>query len=942
VTATATLRLAELYYERAADTRRRAVLEKGDGAPAVDHGPSITLYRRILEEFPGYERLDAVYYLLGYAREEQGDRAGALSAYQTLLSRFPQSRFATEAHVRQGEWAFEEDPAAAARSFELAIRDRTHPLYDKALYKLGWAYFRLDRYDEAVSRFLTLLDHYAREGKGAGDLREEALQYTAISFADERWGSVAKAKATFAELGQKPYAPELYRRLGEALIAQGRPVDGALALKLALEAGPLSPEAPATWDALSQVLIRDGKHDEAFAAIEGLAELALPGSAWSEHHRPEPERRRAALALAEKSLAAAAAYHHRTAQLRRDAKDEAGSRASFDRAARAYRRSLELFPSSANAAEIEFFLAECLFSAGGHLEAAKRYDAVRDRTTGPRQREAAFGAVAGYQRLLGGGPPVRLSAQRPAKEAPAPSPYAEVESAFIAAAGAYVRLFPDDERSPPIGYRAAELHFAHDDFPRARSAFEALVRAYPAHEVARFSANLLVETYLIPQDWEGVERVTSSLLEHPSLVKANPALAQTLQGLKLSARFKRAGELVSKGELEAAAGRYLALADEAPGHELADDALNNAAVAFEKVRRFDSAFGAYRRLAEGYKASPFAAAAVFRLAVNAENAYAFDAAVAGYLNLVDQYASSPDRQAALFNAARLLEALHRRSEAAATLLRYARLFPRAADAEESHFRATALYAQAGDAKEAVAALKAYLQTFDLPGTEPSHLIEARRRLGEASLALQKEAEARAAFEDAAYEFARRGLEPDEAPLAAEAAAKSAFALGELSFAAFDRLKLEGRGKALERSLLAKRKALEEANETYQLVFRYKRLEWTLAALYRRSHGLERFATTLLETPVPPEVQKAGEAAVIEYQALLAEQTVALEEKAVESYAATLAEAKRLKVSNAWTQATREALHRFRPRDYPLERPRREAFLPRRRTPVLPLLEGGAP
>ena len=51
--------------------------------------------------------------------------------------------------------------------------------------------------------------------------------------------------------------------------------------------------------------------------------------------------------------------------------------------------------------------------------------------------------------------------------------------------------------------------------------------------------------------------------------------------------------------------------------------------------------------------------------------------------------------------------------------------------------------------------------------------------------------------------------------------------------------------------------------------------------------LERFGATIIETPVPPDVKRLGDEAVVAYQDLLAQQTAALEDKAVESYAATL-------------------------------------------------------
>jgi tetratricopeptide (TPR) repeat protein len=111
--------------------------------------------------------------------------------------------------------------------------------------------------------------------------------------------------------------------------------------------------------------------------------------------------------------------------------------------------------------------------------------------------------------------------------------------------------------------------------------------------------------------------------------------------------------------------------------------------------------------------------------------------------------------------------------------------------------------------------------------------------------------------------------------------------------------------------------VKKVQSSYAEVFKYKRLEWTLAALYRQGYVLERFGATINETPVPPEVRRLGNEAVAAYQDLLQQQTAALEDKAVESYAATLEQARKNRISNEWTKKTLEALNRYRPKEYPV-------------------------
>jgi hypothetical protein len=88
-------------------------------------------------------------------------------------------------------------------------------------------------------------------------------------------------------------------------------------------------------------------------------------------------------------------------------------------------------------------------------------------------------------------------------------------------------------------------------------------------------------------------------------------------------------------------------------------------------------------------------------------------------------------------------------------------------------------------------------------------------------------------------------------------------------------------------------------------------------LYRRAFVLERFAQNIIETPIPPEIQRLGDEAVVLYQDSLAQQTMVLEEKAVENYASTLLEARKNRITNEWTRKTLESLNRFRPQEYPM-------------------------
>jgi len=942
-------RLAELYYERSSDDHLLAMreyeerLKAMDPAkneepppePQVDFSRSITIYRGLITRFPDYKLNDAAYYLLGYCLEKQNQFDEGQNALRELIARYPKSKFATEAWVRIGEYYFDayNDPEAlakAAAAYEAAIKDTSHTLYDKALYKLGWTYYRMDRFEDAVTRFLALADYYQSKAKGndapGGDLRSEALQYTAVSLSDEKWGSLAKAQEIFQRLGGRKYESEVYRRLGDVYFDQTKHADAIEAYRLVLQKDPLAADAPQVQQKIVQAYERDRKLDESFREAEKLALTYGPGSQWHEKHRREADLLAGAQALAEKNLYAAAVYHHQQAlQLKKEGKFTE-AKAAFDVAAQAYGSYFLRFPRSKNSYEVQFFYAECLYNSFQFGPAAQNYEAVRDSPADQKYlADAAFAAYLSREKQVQAEidakkipdlKPLR-SADRPEGQKVHATPLAESEQRMVKAADAYVARMPNDEKAPGLAYKAAELFYSHDDFPEARKRFEEIVKTYPKNEVAQFSTNLIVESFLVDKDWKSVEEVSERLAANKDVIDPKSNLYKDLTKFKLAGRFKLADEMFQMGRFEEAAKKYIELVNEEPKHEFADKALNNAAVCYENTRRFESALKLYERIFREYPSSKLADSALFRVAVNAENSYDFDRAVESYQRLVKDYPASKDREAALYNAARLLEGQQRYAEASAAFQRYAELFPQAEDAPKNLYRAALISEKQNDWQREVRELEDFARKYSGKAAQAELSIDARKRIGDAYLKLGEEKEALKAFKAAADEFDRKGMKPDSEALAADAAAYSRFMLAEDELKQFDKIKIGGRGKALEKSFATKKAAVKKVNDAYNEVLKYKRIEWTLAAFYRKGYALERFGQTIIETPVPPEVKRLGEDAVVLYQDQLAQQTAALEDKAVEAYAATLAEARKNRISNEWTKKTLESLNRFRPKEYPV-------------------------
>ncbi len=953
----AMFRLAELYYEKANDdfelaleahrkASRDAVAEGRDPPPEPmkSYAPSIALYQQLITGFPEYRFIHGMYYLLAYCLGEMGQGEEAQAAYRTLIEKYPDSPFVPEAWVRLGDWHFDEVKADslqnAAAAFSKMYGFPAHPLYARAIYKLGWTYYRMDDFEHAVDSFTRLLDHYValsrKTGeKPSGDVWPEAVQYTAISFSDELWGGVARAKAFFAEKGGRPYEAEVFARLGDVYFDETKYALAVEAYQQVLLADPLSPDAPKVQAKIVLAWSRDRQFDKEAAEREKLVATYAEGTAWWKKNQDDPDLVAGVRELSERSLLRGASFHHAQAQAyKADGKLEAAV-AEYRTAARAYGDYLARFPHSKQAYELSYNYADCLYNALEFDAAARVYAAVRDDPSGDKyEAEAALSAVISWEgeitRLQRQGEledrKVLLSTDRREQELVKEEQLPYALTHLVSDSDVLLARYPDHEKGAAIAYKTGEVFYKYADYDEARCRFEEVVARWPRTEVAQFAANLVIESYLTMKDWAAVEQVSARL--QASEVGKSPKLHTTLQKFKLGGRFKRAMQLMEAKEWEEAAKLFLALVAEEPAHEFADKALYNAASCYEGERRFESALRMYERIPVEYPASALADEALFRVGWNAENTYEFEKAVERYMALVRDYPTSKHRKDALYNAARSLENLQRYEEAATAFAAYAKAYPDADDAARTLFHAALIHEKTQEWRREIQALQEFVKRFSRT-KEHELVVQAHLKIALAARELGDEKAARAGYGAALQEFGARGLRPDASPSAAAAAAEARFRLAEYDFERYDRISLPGTAdtRKLKKALQAKLAEAKKVAPQYDEVMRYKRPDWILAAFYRKAFLLERLAQTIYEAPVPPEFKKKGaEEYLAAYQDALSAAAQPYEDQAVAVYVQAIEAARKLHVKNEWTKKIGESLARYRPREYPILKEARARLL----------------
>jgi len=969
-------RLAELYYEKAVDDQLVAEFEYQERVKlgAVDEAPpemqrsfakSIDLYRRIITNFPDYRLNDSIHYLLGWCLSEQGELEPSRDTFRVLIEKFPTSRYVPEAWMRIGEYYFDytgpdinEKLVEGIRAYSEAIKFKDSPLYDKALYKLGWSYYRLDDFDNGVNAFVSLLDYYESK-KGAdkdssGDLRAEAIQYTAISFADEKWGSVQKLEEYFARLGGRPYEDEMYRRVGDVLFDSTRYTDSVSAYRLVLARKPFAPDAPQVQDKIVQAFARDQNKPAAFAEREKIVNDYNEKSAWAEANKGDQEILKAARDLVERSLLATAQYHHaQAAEYEKIAADEAtpaeeraqkGLQAlnEYREAAKAYGRYLAEFPHSKNLYEIQYYHAETLYNSGQFGAAADEYARVRDSNTDNKYlANAAYYVVLALQReielliqqqVLEDRQPCNPESCKAITQFD-PQPIPDIRLRLIQAADIYLSKIPTAEDAPILSYKAGQTYFTYFHFEEARKRYEDVIARFPDKTVADYAYDDILISYLLMQDWMNVEIYADKQLKGSKAVQKDPEKFQKVRLLKYGARFNRANKLFEQKKWDEAAKLYMSIVDDTereavqnPGWgkwENSDKALFNAASCFYEARRFESAMRTNERLVNDYPDSPLAQDALFYVASNADKAFEFDKAIRMYTKLVNEYPNSTKRSAALFNAGQLLEAVQEYERAAQAYLDYAELFPDEPDAAAQAYQAAVVYQRAKKYDLVIKGLQKFIRDYGnkkvtdkVTGdvrTENERVVNAYLKIGHAHREMKNETAALKSFREAVEEFEKRKLGPDQY-LAAQSAAEARFWQIEAEFAVFQKLKFDpkGRGARLQKDTEAQLKnlatKLEEIKAKYREIFKYgpAAAEWILAALFRIGESDEQFAQKLLDSPCPAEVKnELGEDGCIEYKIAFEEKVNPILARAVEAYEFAQTKSEELRIVNKWTKLINE-------------------------------------
>ena len=868
-------RLADLYYDESEVefmARSEAYDAIEDAAPELepkkDYRRPIALYEDILANYPDFSYRPDVYYMLGWCRGSanalQYDETAARDAYVAIVTKHPKSVFANDANMRLGEYYFEllatrADPLANVRQaivyYNAVLADGpTGRNYDRAIYKLGWSYYKLDDYDRALAYLVQLLDYsdtrYELTGNVA-DTRKEAVEYLAISYADmadkQDKTPIAVASAHLARIGNKKWQHDVIERLAKILESQTKYAEAIEVYRYLQKQWPLDPANPIYQHDIALIYgakmpVRDP--ESAAVALTQLGETYTEGTNWYAANRNNPDAIAAARGFIESSLATIA-----TEKLIRAR--ETRNPADYRDAAETFSSFLQKYPFAADYDLYEWYLALCYYEGKEFAEAARQYQQVLKNPRSKykdgalfqlmKSREALALAKFGKLEDVPEGAIVANTVTTPAGKQIVQYLVSDEQKAFVLASDDLAeREFTDpdwipvlERIRPAMAYLGGVISFNHGYYDDARKRFRKQIARYPGAPETAFAIDLLIQTYTNEGDVAKVEETAREFSREEVAQQAN---------------LQRCLDLGTEKKYAESSACYGEFRKQWPTSQYLSVALYNQANQLDMSGQTAPANVLFEQYINSYPTDERSKSLYFRIASGYSSILELDKSVGYFDKLVKLAPDHPDAPAARYNAAFLRTGMGLHKQAAQNYEEYANL-PNVPDAERIYWMAGEQWELVGPREAAIFYERYLRQPF--AAANPSHQIIAQSKLSKLYAARGEKAKARQKAEEMDATFRANvasGVSSDARKLVAEEPVRELMAKLE----AFKAYKWSTSEKAnVDLLLKQKPEALRLlVDDCLALIQTYQEYDAAAAALYVQGAAYFAYADLVYTFPVP--------------------------------------------------------------------------------------------
>lgn len=360
--------------------------------PERDFTSLVKHFNSLISHYRFGRGADSVRYILGYALSENGKRDEAVKVFEELVSAYQDSVYIPEVGFRLGEFYFETNQTVhAVSAYSRILKYPKSIFYDKALYKLGWTYYKQDDFRRAADQFISILDERWTSGSELEGLVDESLSSIVMSL--NHMKDTDDALRYIKSKGPREYMQQVLLRLGDRLSEETRYEAAITVFERLKELAPDRPDIPFILEKIGYMYEQTGEEDKALEARWMMVRDYNPNSLWYKKN----------IASGSDNVDALISNTLRVISERYHYKGKKGGDLKFlERAIEGYRIFLTAFPHSLdNIMGIHLLLAEALFDAKKYMESANEYLAAAELCEKGQERgEIAHSAFLAYEMIF--------------------------------------------------------------------------------------------------------------------------------------------------------------------------------------------------------------------------------------------------------------------------------------------------------------------------------------------------------------------------------------------------------------------------------------------------------------------------------------------------------------------------------------------------------------
>lgn len=881
------LRLAELYVEKSRliyyKIKEEAAFRKGESVGSGEAKEAkelaIETYKTIIRDYPNFPENVKVHFFMAHELREIGDIRGMLNQYETIVKRYPTSKYVGEALLLLGDYHFDKRRISrAAGYYKRIIRSKLDTnVKNMARYKLAWCYINEDNHRAALRQFEDIARAVKKFEKekvedrlGKSTLVREALIDSILCFTETKkprqampyYKKLADSEITYAKVLEKLANRYFIKR------------NFRWAIRLYRELLRISGELEDNIEYLKRVLQYSRGNRSRKQAIEDIDYLIRNLNRYLHSFRVSDDDKRLAYKQFEVFARDIATKLHLKA-------DQTKKSEYYDASAKAYKQYLTLFKDSQYAKDIQFNFAETLYASKKYIEAGEQYETLYKKTTDKKEKsDALFAAVSAYFDAIKD--PKSLDKVQ----------LIDARQGFLKTAKLYITKFPKAKKTRELRFAIGRTHFDLQEYDLAIQSFVKYINDYPGDKLTPEAGKIVMECYNIRKDYTGMVEQGKLFLANKKI--RNREFRKEISEIVKKTEFVMIQEQAGKKRIAREQGdfasEFLNYSRKYRGTDLGEKALYNAFQGYRKKRDRKLTYISGTQFIIQYPKSQYLKYIYPTLGTIAFEIANYDKACYYFEDYFRKFPKDPKAIELLGKAAKLRSRLLDSREAVSD---YEKLLQtgRARNAAEIYYDMAMNHERLGNYRGMLSAL----EQSRLLG---NNSVILHSKIAKARFKTRNFGRTRAAINQALKAASAKGssrLSADELSALAEAK----FLEVEMTFTNMKNIRI-GRGRANETKLVQrKNNYLQELEKTLAEISNYRDTKWIIATIFRLGQAYADFADFLASTTVPSNLNSAQKK---EYRKILNQKISAMKQQSRETFRMALSKAYSLNIFNNWVKS----------------------------------------